>query len=151
MKTAWLCEHTDRRHQCKGLCESCYHKQRYAKNPEFFKQKAKQNRLNSTVPVNPKDRKRRSMKNRHNMTVEQYESLLKIQNNACICGRMFGTTWSEVPRIDHNHGCCPKAQKSCGKCTRGLLCNRCNRVLGFYRNEIHLLPPYLLSHIQRTV
>lgn len=31
--------------------------------------------------------------------------------------------------VDHAHGCCP-GDRSCGKCVRGLLHNRCNLILG---------------------
>jgi hypothetical protein len=31
--------------------------------------------------------------------------------------------------FDHDHACC-SGYKSCGKCVRGVLCSKCNRVLG---------------------
>lgn len=37
--------------------------------------------------------------------------------------------------IDHDHACCRKGLSSrCGKCNRGVLCNRCNVRLGHYEN-----------------
>jgi hypothetical protein len=43
--------------------------------------------------------------------------------------------------IDHDHKCCTnrtdKGTKTttCGKCTRGILCDRCNKVLGLVRDD----------------
>jgi hypothetical protein len=28
--------------------------------------------------------------------------------------------------VDHDHACCQKKNRSCGKCIRGLLCHTCN-------------------------
>jgi hypothetical protein len=38
---------------------------------------------------------------------------------------------TEGLEIDHDHACCPK-RPTCGKCTRGLLCDRHNRAIGFF-------------------
>jgi hypothetical protein len=32
-----------------------------------------------------------------------------------------------------------EAEKSCGKCVRGLVCNRCNRVIGNAQDDVGLL------------
>lgn len=42
--------------------------------------------------------------------------------------------------IDHDHSCCDYSGvvKSCGKCIRGLLCNRCNVMVGSIERAIQL-------------
>ncbi|MFX1566935.1 MAG: endonuclease VII domain-containing protein [Promethearchaeota archaeon] len=65
-----------------------------------------------------------------NLSIKEFEKLLEQQNYKCaICGRNFNDlfeiynnkTTVRTPRIDHDH-------KS-GK-IRGILCNRCNMLLG---------------------
>jgi len=36
--------------------------------------------------------------------------------------------------LDHDHACCPGAV-SCGKCLRGVLCNRCNVAIGYLKDD----------------
>lgn len=40
--------------------------------------------------------------------------------------------------VDHDHACCP-GQKTCGQCVRGLLCSRCNVILGLADDDRDLL------------
>lgn len=72
-----------------------------------------------------------AMKYNYGISKEQYETMLRDQDNSCkICSKNFDKT---TPRVDHDHSCC-SGGKGCGNCVRGLLCNRCNLFLGFYEN-----------------
>lgn len=84
---------------------------------------------------------------KYRLRFENYLQLLEKCLMKCICGKVFDTAYrsghkANLPHIDHNHSCCP-GQKTCGKCIRGILCFRCNTVLGLLENEPHLLPEYL--------
>ena len=77
-------------------------------------------------------KKRRASEKAHNsvlqtkygITGEEYASLLAYQGGVCyICG---GKSGKKRLAVDHNH-------KS-GE-VRGLLCKRCNRMLGYYRDN----------------
>jgi hypothetical protein len=65
------------------------------------------------------------------------KELLDIQGGLCaIC------TMPMIPGkgtcIDHDHTCCP-GKRSCGKCIRGLLCQKCNKGLGCFTDDIYKL------------
>lgn len=73
----------------------------------------------------------------YNMTVDEYRAILFAQGFSCaVCGEMFGE--SNAPCVDHDHDCCP-SRKSCGRCNRGLVCHRCNKVLGMVEDDPDLL------------
>jgi hypothetical protein len=53
------------------------------------------------------------------------------------CGAIFDLeafNKAATPHIDHDRSHCP-GHKSCGKCIRGLLCDRCNRAIGLFRDD----------------
>lgn len=74
-----------------------------------------------------KERKR-WLKALYNMTLDDFESLVVVQNFACkVCRRRFDPEAPELtPCVDHNH--------ESGK-VRGLLCRRCNLALGHFEDN----------------
>lgn len=81
---------------------------------------------------------------RYNMTPEQYQELLQEQGGVCrLCRRpetqMANNGFLKPLAVDHDHSCCPETMRSCGKCTRGLLCTRCNAALGMVGDSRSLL------------
>lgn len=64
---------------------------------------------------------------KYGLSPEAYQLMLSTQKNACgICKETF----SETPRVDHCH--------KTGK-VRGLLCGRCNKALGGFKDSPDLL------------
>jgi hypothetical protein len=71
----------------------------------------------------------------YHLTRAQFEALLKKQGGRCaICRtKRPGGRYNRWV-IDHDHKCCD-GPYSCGKCVRGLLCNRCNHGLGNFADN----------------
>ena len=101
-----------RRYMCK-TCEKAGYKAWVEANPEQFE----------------KLRRRGEMK-KYGITSERYDKLLASQKGCCaICGTM-DTGAFKYFSVDHNH--------DTGK-VRGLLCSRCNLVIGQARDSIQVL------------
>lgn len=67
------------------------------------------------------------------MTVERYDQMLKKQNGVCaICKKADsgGFSFGKKLAIDHDHDT---------KYVRGLLCQKCNRGLGLFNDNIQRL------------
>lgn len=74
---------------------------------------------------------KRRIKYTYNMSPERYQELLDSQGGVCAgCG--VGPSTQRLS-IDHDHSCCD-GNRSCGRCVRGLLCNKCNRLVGLGSN-----------------
>lgn len=90
-------------------CKSTTDKSYYESNSEIIKaQKVHQAR-----------------KYKYGLTEEAYVTMLEQQNGLCACCKLVPPV-----HVDHDHSCCPEA-KTCGKCVRGLLCNKCTLFIGF--------------------
>lgn len=88
----------------------------------------------------PEKAREQNRKSKYRITTEDYNRLLKVQENKCgICRKL---------QPDDYHGLCVDHNHKTGN-IRGLLCHNCNSALGnFYDN-----PDYLLSavlYLQRS-
>ena len=88
-------------------------------------------RYNSLSSEEKRNRNRRQQISLYGLTVEQYDAMLMEQNYVCaICNKSEKSSTRGVLFIDHDH--------KTGK-VRGLLCDTCNRGLGyFYDNKSFL-------------
>lgn len=65
------------------------------------------------------------LERRYGITRSEMFAMLQRQGGGCaICG-----TKNAAWHVDHNHACCAGV-RTCGKCIRGILCSRCNHLLG---------------------
>jgi hypothetical protein len=101
-------------------------------NKEKIRIGAVEQRKNSREKRNAYNRENRT-RFKYNLSKAEHELLLNQQEFKCaICGS------KKKLCIDHDHNCCP-ANKSCGKCIRGLLCQKCNQGLGMFQDDIQIL------------
>lgn len=83
-------------------------------------------RKNNPVKSKLRHRKHR-LKKAFGITIEQYEEMFKKQGGCCaICGDT-NIKYGRRLAVDHEH--------ETGK-VRGLLCNQCNRALGYFHDSI---------------
>src|SRR5437762_6907683 len=120
-----------------GLSEYCQICARKAKNKSYYKyheqNKKKSREYNNTrknqLKVNALKYKEITL------SIEDYDKLLKLQNGVCaICKepetRNSHKNKTDSLSVDHNHST---------NIIRGLLCHRCNTVIGLMRENIELL------------
>lgn len=88
---------------------------------------------------NPEKIKAIKLLTRFKLTIERFNQMLLDQDGRCeICKTEFGEGKREGPYVDHDHSCCP-GYRSCGKCVRGLLCVKCNTLLGMAKDSPDVL------------
>lgn len=62
----------------------------------------------------------------------EYQRILQDQDGCCAA---CGESVEERLHVDHDHSCC-NGSTTCGKCTRGLLCRKCNLALGLLDDNL---------------
>lgn len=110
----------------------------YQQNSEKYKlyrlqNKEKQDKYNkeyrSTHEENKEHKNELRIKRQYGITINEYNDMLKKQDNKCaICGKEL-IVGNEIIHIDHSH--------ITGK-VRGILCMKCNLQLGVYENNKEL-------------
>lgn len=67
----------------------------------------------------------------YNITLEDCDTLFQLQGGVCaICGKPETSAKVSNLAVDHNH---------INGSIRGLLCNKCNRGLGYFEDDITIL------------
>ena len=112
------------------------------RKPELYKNIAKKYR-----DANPDKLLTSRYKTIHGITYKEFEEILSLQGGVCkICKETPAGNRPWV--VDHDHSCCGNS-KSCDKCRRGILCQACNKALGFIKDDIQILKnaiKYLEKH-----
>lgn len=89
-----------------------------------------------------------NLKSRHGITPEDYANMVLIQESLCaICRRQCPT--GKRLAIDHDHSCCA-GYASCGECIRGLLCVKCNSLVGMADDNVNILRA-AIAYLERNV
>ena len=87
-------------------------------------------------------RKDDKLRHMYGMTLAQYEEIIERQGGGCAtCGRTEEEN-GQALAVDHDHDCCPRTgpnTRTCGKCTRAILCRECNLLIGKANHDAGLL------------
>jgi len=108
--------------------------QRIKNNPIAMEKK----RVYRNLPDVKLKTKNKYLQRTFNITLDQYNILLKQQDNKCFICKRDQSEFSKALSVDHNHSCCP-GKESCGKCVRGLLCDLCNYLIGYCNDNTKTL------------
>lgn len=114
------------------ICSEC--KVKLPSERFWFGSKAKDNRQNRCKDCAPT----KKLIEKFGLTLEDYNSILESQNGTCLFCPATEYVSGKRLGVDHDRSCCP-GNKSCGKCVRALLCQRCNTVLGLCNDNPKLL------------
>ena len=113
----WRKDRQNRRAVCKQCVKSAQRAWRKAR-PDYEKIRYQQTKTET---------RERHLLRKYGIGLAQYQRLLRHQNNVCaICAGKESAQFKNVLHVDHCH--------ASGK-VRGLLCNGCNRMLGYAKDE----------------
>lgn len=80
----------------------------------------------------------RALQAKFGIDIDRYERLLASQGGGCAICRAVPTKHARAFAVDHDHSCCP-TQETCGECVRGILCSRCNLMIGSLGDDPEVL------------
>lgn len=149
------CQKPRRKHEYASLTAEQHKRRKELRNSPETREWRKNYNADYMAALSPEERskirRRASLKNRYKTTPEEYDKKLAGQNSCCACcGRPMGARRFAV---DHDHTCCPQ-RESCGKCTRGLVCQRCNVLIGIFESIVASglvlkIPQYLAKYKEK--
>jgi len=129
-------------------CKPCASKRSYARQKKKW-DAVKAYRATDTYKRSQKDG---WLRLNYHKSIEWFETELAKQNGVCaICRNpeVRKTPKREIKSlaVDHDHKCCP-GPRSCGKCVRGLICEKCNHALGQTSDDPAILES-AISYLRR--
>jgi hypothetical protein len=93
-------------------------------NPDRYKELIKNWKASNADKKKLLDKKSQ-LWSHYRLTIEKYLEILNDQNESCaICKKR------KRLYVDHDHTCCP-SNLTCGKCVRGLICQKCNMMMHY--------------------
>ena len=121
-----------------GLCANCKKRGGAAptrKNDGKCNKCKEEYLVNFRCPVcDIRRKKNENLMRRYGISLKQWTEILTKQGNVCkICSRD-----SEKFVVDHDHSCC-STKNTCGKCIRGIICDKCNKAMGLLDDSQHIL------------
>ena len=123
-----LCEKCGKKHYAKGLCKACYGAKRRpverAYNKKYFHDWYMKNRERQ-IKIGTAARRLRD----YGLTQVAFNQLLEAQGGACAICRVL-LDLGRGTHVDHDHG---------SGLVRGILCGRCNRGIGVFKDDAALL------------
>lgn len=129
--------HLSRHKTPERKCKSCKHEDQ------------RNRRKSQSVEQSRMHRRFLRMKQVYSLDKDSFLKMFKKQNESCaICDEQFDLMERKSFSVDHDHSCCP-GKKSCGKCVRGLLCVKCNFVLGYVNDDTNKLKN-MIKYLQET-
>jgi DNA-binding transcriptional MerR regulator len=125
--------HPERPYKASGLCNACYRAAR-SEIPEV-KTRTKESRKRYLAKPEKLELRKSQTKlwqlMRYGITLAQYDE--KVSKGCEICSTH---DWGHHgPCIDHDHSCC-NIKLGCPKCFRGVLCSKCNSMLGHASDDV---------------
>ena len=118
-----LCEKT---HYAKGMCRNHYTRMTRNGTPKSLHDIVEDGKIYLYAKQTMKYKRQYMLMYKYKVTKEQYEEMIK--DGCHVCGQYTERNL----HIDHDHSCCSGEGATCGKCVRGVVCNRCNQTIGKY-------------------
>lgn len=118
-----------------GACKRCQATARSTEEHKVVRRAYRKKRY-------PQDREiilARHRESQYGLVAGQFAVMLRVQAGRCAICRQMPSAESRGLHVDHDHSCCTSHAKSCGKCVRALLCDKCNTGLGKFRDSPELL------------
>lgn len=116
---------------CRNTANKKYRKENPDKVQEHNEKWKDKRKEYYSLPKNQEKLRRHHLKKMYNITLEDYDALFQLQGGVCaICGKPETSSKASNLAVDHNHT---------NGSIRGLLCNKCNRGLGYFEDDATIL------------
>lgn len=115
----------DKPHYAKNWCRNHYERMRRTDTLESCYEVVEDEKVYLYSKQRITYRREYVMMYKYQLTMERYNEMKALGCHVC------GEYQERNLHVDHDHNCCSETV-TCGKCVRGVLCNKCNTAVGKY-------------------